>query len=153
MDPQQHVMQQQTAGPIPPYQFQKTSYNMVPLQQTASTSNIKSHIQNETVKTTNYTWQQINRRKSSNQTPETTTVGNPILINTQNIYEGLSRLSDEDIKTNETAEIATNTENKNLRKFRPPYIYGITNYREKVEHLATTIKQQYYCKALLNEVP
>jgi hypothetical protein len=35
MDPQQQVMQQQFTGPIPPYQFQQTSYNMMPLQQTA----------------------------------------------------------------------------------------------------------------------
>jgi hypothetical protein len=83
MDPQQQVMQQQTADPVPTYPFQQTSYNMVPLQQTTyvtsqytinqthkqtyqqrsqhtiyrtpSTSNIKSHNQNESEKTTNYT--------------------------------------------------------------------------------------------------
>jgi hypothetical protein len=31
-------------------------------------------------------------------------------------------------------------------------IYGVTNYRDKVEHPATTIdEEQYYCKALSNE--
>jgi hypothetical protein len=127
---------------------------MVPLQQTPSTSNIKSHTQRETVKTTNYTWQQIKRRKRSNETTETTTVGNPIPINTQNRYEELSMLSDEDMQTNETTEIATNTKNENLRKSRLPpiYIYGVTNYHAMVEHLATTVEEeQYYCKALSNE--
>jgi hypothetical protein len=36
MDPQQEVIQQQFMGPITPYQFQETSYNMMPLQQIAS---------------------------------------------------------------------------------------------------------------------
>jgi isochorismate synthase EntC len=31
------------------------------------------------------------------------------------------------------------------------YIYGVTNYCEMVKRLATTIKEQYYCKALSNE--
>jgi hypothetical protein len=34
MDPQHQVTQQQFTGPIPPYQFQQTSYNMMPLLQT-----------------------------------------------------------------------------------------------------------------------
>jgi hypothetical protein len=92
IDPQQQVMQQQFTGPIPPYQFQQTSYDMMPLQQTAikktpSTSNNKNNTQNEPEIRTNYTWQQVKERKRSNQTPETTMEGNPFLFNTQNRYE------------------------------------------------------------------
>jgi hypothetical protein len=36
-------MKQQLAGPILPYQFQETSYNMMSLQQT-TTSNAKNNI-------------------------------------------------------------------------------------------------------------
>jgi hypothetical protein len=42
--------------------------------------------------------------KRLNQTSETTTVGNPFLINTQNRYKELSRLSDEDMQTNKRNE-------------------------------------------------
>jgi hypothetical protein len=49
------------------------------------------------------------KRKISNQTPETTTVENPVLFNTHNRYEEPSRLSDEDMQTNEAEETATNT--------------------------------------------
>jgi hypothetical protein len=102
MDPQQQVMQQQFIGPIQRYQFQQTSFNMMPLQQTAinrtpTTSNTKNNTQNEPETTTNYTSQQVKKRKISNQPPETKTVGNSVLFNTQNRYEELSRLSDEDI--------------------------------------------------------
>jgi hypothetical protein len=58
------------------------------------------------------------------------------------------------MQTNETTETATNTKNENLSKSNPPpiYIYGVTNYREMVEHIATTAEEeQYYCKALSNE--
>jgi hypothetical protein len=61
-------MQQQFTGPIPPYQFQQTSYNMMPLQQTTinrttTTSNTKNNTQNEPETTTNYTWQQKRKGK------------------------------------------------------------------------------------------
>jgi hypothetical protein len=56
-----------------------------------------------------------NKRKRSNQTTETTTVGNSFLINTPNKYEEISRLSDEDMQTNETNETATNIKNKQQR--------------------------------------
>jgi hypothetical protein len=146
IDPQQ----QQFTGPIPPYQFQQTSYNMMPLQKTTinrtpSTSNDKNNTQNEPEIRTNYTWQQIKKRKNSN----------PFLFNTQNRYEELSRSSDKDMQTNEPNETATNTKNKQPSESKPPpiyiyiYIYGVTNYREMVKHLATTIEEeQYYCKAL-----
>jgi hypothetical protein len=57
------------------------------------------------------------------------------------------------MQTNETDETATNTKYKQRRESKPPpiysYIYRVGNYREIVEHLATTIgKEQYYCKAL-----
>jgi hypothetical protein len=52
-------MQQQFTGSIPPYQFQQTSYNMMPLQQATinrtPTSNTKNNIQNEPETKTNYT--------------------------------------------------------------------------------------------------
>jgi hypothetical protein len=81
---------------------------------------------------------------------------NPFLFNTQNRYEELSRLSNEDMQTNETNETATNTNNKQPRQSKPPpiyiYIYGVTDYHEMVKHLATTTEEkQYYCKALSNE--
>jgi hypothetical protein len=55
------------------------------------------------------------------------------------------------MQTNETDETATNTKYIQPRASKPPpiYIYGVTNYREMVEHLAAMIeKEQYYCKAL-----
>jgi hypothetical protein len=60
---------------------------MMPLKQTTiyrtpTTSNTKNNTQNEP-ETTNYTWQQVKNRKISNQTPETTTVGNSVLFHTQ----------------------------------------------------------------------
>jgi hypothetical protein len=30
----------------------------------------------------------------------------------------------------------------------PVYIYKVANYREMVKHVATSIEEQYYCKAL-----
>jgi hypothetical protein len=151
-------MQQQLTGPIPPYQFKETRHIVMPLEQTIdrtpSTSNNKNNTQDEPEIRTNYTWQQAKKRKRCNQSPETTMEGNPFLFNTQNRYEELSQLSDEDMQTNETDETTTNTKNKPPRKSKPPpvYIYGVTNYREKVKHLATTIEEdQYYCKALSNE--
>jgi hypothetical protein len=52
MDPEQQVMQQQFTGPIPLYQFQQTSRNIMPLKQTTinrtpSTSNNKNNTQDE----------------------------------------------------------------------------------------------------------
>jgi hypothetical protein len=52
MDPQQQVMRQQFTSPIPLYQFQQISYNMLPLQQTKinrtpAKSNLKNDTQNE----------------------------------------------------------------------------------------------------------
>jgi hypothetical protein len=66
-DPQQQVKQQHLRGPKLPNQFQHTSYNMMPLQQTTisrtpTTNNTKSNTRNET-QTTNYTWQQIKTSK------------------------------------------------------------------------------------------
>jgi hypothetical protein len=57
-------MQQQFTGPVPPYQFQQTSHNMMPLEQTTingipSTSNNKNNTQNEPEIRTTYTWQQV----------------------------------------------------------------------------------------------
>jgi hypothetical protein len=51
---------------------------------------------------------------------------NVFLFNTQNRHGELSRLSDEDMQTNETYETATNTKNKPPRESKPPpkYIYG-----------------------------
>jgi hypothetical protein len=122
MDPEQQVMQQQLPGPIPPYQFQQTSHIMMRLEQTTihrtlSTSNNKNNTQDEPEIITNCTWQQVKKRKRSNQSPETTMEGNPYLFNTQNRYEELSRLSDEDMQTNDTDETTTNTKNK------PPPVY------------------------------
>jgi hypothetical protein len=58
-------MQQQFTGSMPLYQFQQTSYNTTPLQQTIkrapSTSNNNSP-QNEPEKRTNYTWQLVEKR-------------------------------------------------------------------------------------------
>jgi hypothetical protein len=107
MDPQQQVMQQQFTGTIPPYQFQQTSHNMMPLEQTTinrtpSTSNNKNDIQDEPEIRTNYTWKLLKKKKRSNQSSDTTMEENSFLFNTQNRYEELSRLSDEDIQTNET---------------------------------------------------
>jgi hypothetical protein len=122
-------MQQQFTGPIPPYQFQQTSHKMMPLEKTTinrtpSTSNNKYNTQKEPEIRTNYTWQQVKKRKKSNQSPETTTEGNPFLFNTQNRYEELSRLSDEDMQTNETDETTKNTKNKPPRESNPlPNIY------------------------------
>jgi hypothetical protein len=48
---------------------------------------------------------------------------NPFLFNTQNRYEELSRLSDEDMQTNETDETTTNTTNIPPRESKPPPIY------------------------------
>jgi hypothetical protein len=101
---------------------------MMPLQQTTinrtpTTSSTKNNTQNKPETTKNYTWQQIKKRKRWNQTEETTTVGNPILFNTQNRYEGPSRFSDEDVQTNERGETATNTKNKQPSKSKHPYIY------------------------------
>jgi hypothetical protein len=81
MDPQQQVMQQQFTDPIPPYQFRQTSHNMMPLEQTTinrtpSTSNNKNNIQDEPEVRTNYTWQQVKKRKRSNQSPEIALEGN-----------------------------------------------------------------------------
>jgi CRISPR/Cas system-associated protein Cas5 (RAMP superfamily) len=125
-------MQQQFTGPIPPYQFQQTSYSMMLLQQTTinrtpTRSNIKYNTQNEPETTKNYTWQQVKKRKISNQTPETKTVGNPVLFNAQNRYEELSRFSDEEMQTKETDEAATtlNTNNQeNLNPHQYMYIWG-----------------------------
>jgi hypothetical protein len=55
-------MQQQFTGPLSPNQFQQSSCNMLPLQQTAinrdsTTSNIKNNTENKPGTTTNYTWQ------------------------------------------------------------------------------------------------
>jgi hypothetical protein len=50
--------------------------------------------------------------------------GNPFLFYTQNRYEELSRLSDEDIQTNETNEATTNTENKPPRESKHPIYAG-----------------------------
>jgi hypothetical protein len=61
--------------------------------------------------------------KRLNQTPETTTEGNPFLFNTQNRCEELSWLSDEEMQTKETDETATNTKNKQPRESKPPPIY------------------------------
>jgi hypothetical protein len=64
MDPQQQAMQQQFIGPMPPYQFQQTSYNMMYLQQTTiNRTPTKNNTQNEPETTTNYTWQQVKKRK------------------------------------------------------------------------------------------
>jgi hypothetical protein len=44
----EQVMQQQFTDPMPPYQFQQTSFNMMPLEQTTeppSTSNNKNNTQ------------------------------------------------------------------------------------------------------------
>jgi hypothetical protein len=73
--------------------------------------------------------------KRSNQTQETTTVGNPFLFNTQNRYEELSRLSDDDMQTNETDETATNIKNKQPRisKHPPIYIYIYTGQQTTVK--------------------
>jgi hypothetical protein len=128
IDPEQKVMQQQFTGSIPPYQFQKTSHTMTPLEQTTinrtpSTGNNKYNTQNEPEIRTHYTWQQVKKRKRSTQTPETTTEGNPFHFNTRNRYEELSPLSDEDMQTNETNETATSTKNKTPRESKPPPIY------------------------------
>jgi hypothetical protein len=61
--------------------------------------------------------------KRSSQSPDTTTEENSFLFNTQNRYEEFSRLSDEDMQTNETNEIATNTKNNPPRESKPPPIY------------------------------
>jgi hypothetical protein len=114
MDPQQ-IMQQQFAGPVP------VSTNTT--NRTPTTNSAKYNTQNEPETTTNYTWLQIKKWKRSNQTPETTTVGNPFLFNTQNRHEELSSLSDEDMQTNKTDETATNTKNKQPRESKPPPIY------------------------------
>jgi hypothetical protein len=76
---------------------------MMPLEQTTinrtpSTSNNKNNTQDEPEIRTNYTWQGVKKRKRSNQSPETIIEGNPFLFNTQNRYEELSRLSDEDMQ-------------------------------------------------------
>jgi hypothetical protein len=55
--------------------------------------------------------------------------GDPFLLNTQNRYEELSRLSDEDMQTNETNETTTNTKNKQPRESKPPPIYVYILYR------------------------
>jgi hypothetical protein len=89
-------MQQRFTGPIPPYQFQQTSYNMTPLQQTInrapSTSNNKNSPQNEPEIRTTYTCQLVEKRKRSNRTPETTTEGNPFLFNTPNRYVSVDKI-------------------------------------------------------------
>jgi hypothetical protein len=131
IDPEQQVMQQQFIGPIPPYQFQQTSHNMMPLEQTTinrtpSTSKNKNSTQDEPEIRTNYAWQQVKKRKRCNQSPETTMEGNPFLFNTQNGYEELSRLSDEDMQTNETDETTTSTKNKPPRESKHPPIYMYT---------------------------
>jgi hypothetical protein len=66
------------------------------------------------------------KRKISNLTPETKTVGNPILFDIQNRYEELSRLSDEDMRTNETDETATNITYNQPTELKPPPIYIYT---------------------------
>jgi hypothetical protein len=84
IDPEQQVMEQQFTAPIPPYQFQLTSYTVTPLEQTTinttqSTSNNRNSTQDEPEIRTTYTWQQAKERKRSNQTSETTE-GNPFLL-------------------------------------------------------------------------
>jgi hypothetical protein len=93
INPQQHVMQQQSTDPMPPYQFQHASYNMMPLQQTIinraqSTSNNKNSPKNEPEIKTNYTWQLVEKKKRSNRTTE----GNPFLFNTQNRYVSVDKM-------------------------------------------------------------
>jgi hypothetical protein len=103
---------------------------MMPLEQTTinrtpSTSNNKNNTQDEP-EITNYTWQQVKKRKRSNQTLETTMEENSFLCITQNRYEELSLLSNEDMQINETNETATNTKNKPQRESKPPPIYMYT---------------------------
>jgi hypothetical protein len=98
---------------------------MMPLEQTTinrtpSTRNNKNNTQDEPEIRTNYTWQQVKKRKRSNQSPETTMEGNSFLFNTQNRYE---ELSGEDMQTNERDETTTNTKNKPPRESKPPPIY------------------------------
>jgi hypothetical protein len=74
--------------------------------------------------TTDYTWQQLTKRNRSDKTPETITSGNRFIFNTQKRYEELSRLSDEDVQTNETDETTTHTKNKHPRESKHhKYIY------------------------------
>lgn len=180
---QQQTTQQQFVNSAPLNQFQQASYSTMPLQQTSyttlpttthqihpesnqqrfqhtnnsapSTLNTENNSQNESETITKYTWQTIKKRKRSHETTETTTGNNtPIYFNTQNRYEELSQLSDEDMTTNDINKIADNTKHTKPRVPKPPpvYIYGVTNYREMVEYLASTIEEeQYYCKALSNE--
>jgi hypothetical protein len=60
IDPEHQVMQQQFTDPIPPYQFQQTSHNMMPLEQatinrTPSTTNNKTNPKDEPEIRTIYT--------------------------------------------------------------------------------------------------
>jgi hypothetical protein len=93
------------------------------INRTPSSSNNKNNIPDEPEIRTNYTWQQVKKRKRFNQSPETRMEGNPLLFNTQNRYEELSRISDEDMQTNETDETTTNTETKPSRESKHPTIY------------------------------
>jgi hypothetical protein len=140
MDPEQQVMQQQFTGPIPPYQFQQTTINRTP-----STSNNKNNTQDEPEIRTNYTWQQAKKRKRCNQSPETTMEGNPFLFNTKNRYEELSRLSDEDMQTNETNETVTNTKNKPPRESKP-HQYIVTCIARQRTSRRNTRTQQWNCE-------
>jgi hypothetical protein len=110
---------------------------------------------------TNYTWQQVKKRKISNQTSETKTVGNPVLFNTQNRYEELSRLSDENMQTNETDETATNTKYIQLRESKPPPIYTIRgnkpprngrtpSYNERTRKMLLKRRRAGWCEMILS---
>jgi hypothetical protein len=53
-------------------------------------------------------------------------IGNPFLFNDKNRHEELSRLSEEDMQTNETNETATNIKNKHPRESNPhQYAKGV----------------------------
>ena len=106
---------------------------------------------------TTHPWQTVKKRKRTHLPMETATRGHQSTFNSPNQFQELSHLSDDDTQTPASvAHGTTSSEHATQpRVHKPPpiYVYCVINYRDMVKYLTETLEEeQYYCKALQNEM-
>lgn len=132
--------------------IRQTPNNTLP--ETGSVTDELDEKENEMETTNTFAWQQVKKRKFSMLSPETRPESDPFSIATQNRYDQLSNLSDEDMPTDDTTTPDRNVTNASTKEAKPPpiFIYGVTNFNQMVDYIASTIEQeQYTCKTQSND--
>jgi len=106
---------------------------------------------------TTHPWHIVKKRKRTHPQMETATRGHQSPFNSPNLFEELSHSSDDyNLIPASVAHGTTSSEHTTQpRVHKPPaiYVYCVINYRDMVKYLTETLEEeQYYCKALQNEM-